>query len=275
MPPQLLKTLTTRHGQMLAFPGDPFVTRCLEIYGEFSQAEWTLLEQLIKPGMVVVEVGANIGAHTVAMAKACRPGVLYAFEPQRRVFQVLCANLALNDVDNVIARPEACGAEPGFAVVPPMDYASESNFGGVSLEPAGQPGETVRVMPLDELGLTRCNLIKADVEGFELQVLAGAAETIARCRPLLYVENDRAEHRRALIAKVHEMGYRMFWHTPPLAGPGNFNGVERLAFERNYISLNMLCLPRELSANVEMETVDPDDPHLPKAFDHAPVGAQV
>lgn len=273
MSPRLLKTLNTRHGTMLAFPGDQFVTRCLEVYGEFSQAEWKLLEQLIKPGMIVVEVGANIGAHTVAMAQACRPGVLYAFEPQRRVFQVLCANLALNDVDNVVARPEACGAEAGTASIPPLDYASNSNFGGVSLRAAGQPGETVRVIRLDDLGLTRCGLIKIDVEGFELQVLNGAAETIARCRPVLYVENDRAEHQRALIRRIHEMDYRMFWHTPPLAGPGNFNGVERQVFDQNYASLNMLCVPRETPANTDMEAVDPEDPHLPAAFHRKPVGA--
>src|SRR4051812_36946682 len=188
MSPTLLKTLKPRHGPMLALPGDRYITRALEVYGEFSPDEARLLAQVVKPGMTVVEVGANIGAHTVAMARACRPGVLYAFEPQRRIFQILCANLVLNDVDNVVALPEACGMEPGEATIPPLDYAGADNFGGVSLAPAGQAGETVRVVRLDDLNLPSLGLLKIDVEGLEIDVLGGAVETIARLRPVLYVK---------------------------------------------------------------------------------------
>lgn len=274
MPPQLLKTLQTRHGTMLALPGDRFLTRCLEVYGEFSPGEWKLLEQVIRPGMIVVEVGANIGAHTVAMARACRPGPLYAFEPQRRVFQILCANLALNDVDNVVALPEACGAAPGSASIPPLDYAAAGNFGGVSLQAAGQPGERVRVIRLDDLQLPGCGLLKVDVEGFEHEVLTGAAATIARARPVLYVENDRPEHQRSLIQLIHGMGYKLYWHTPPLVARDNFNEVSEPVFDRNYISVNMLCLPAERTTSTDLELIDPADPRLPAALDRErrPVG---
>src|SRR5947208_13862708 len=110
------KTLQTRHGPMLALAGDLYITRALELYGEFVQGEWDLFAQMVKPGMTVVEVGANIGAHSVALARACFPGPLYLFEPQQRVFQILCANLALNGVTNAIAYPEASGAEAGFVL---------------------------------------------------------------------------------------------------------------------------------------------------------------
>src|SRR6185312_4051355 len=87
----------TCHGPMLALRGDQYVTRSLELYGEFSGLEARLFEQIVKPGVSVVEAGANIGAHTVHLARLCAPAPLYAFEPQQRVFQILCANLALND----------------------------------------------------------------------------------------------------------------------------------------------------------------------------------
>ena len=105
--------LETRHGPMLAFRHDAYITRSIELYGEFSGREWKLFEQLVEPGQTVVESGANIGAHTVPLARRCAPGPLYAFEPQQRVFQALCANLALNDITNVVASPDACGAEAG------------------------------------------------------------------------------------------------------------------------------------------------------------------
>ncbi|WP_293904849.1 FkbM family methyltransferase [Phenylobacterium sp.] len=266
------KTLTTRHGPMLSLKGDVYMTTCLEVYGEFSPGEWQLFEKVIRPGMTVVEIGANIGAHTVPMARACRPGPMYVFEPQQRIFQILCANLALNDIDNVIASPDACGPEAGRAVIPPMDYAGKENFGGVSLIAEGSAGQSVRVMPLDELNLPACGLIKIDVEGFEAEVLAGAAATILRCRPLLYVENDRPEHQVQLIRLIEALGYDLYWHTPPLAGPGNFNGHESLVFEKNILSLNMLCLPRERVMKTDLEAIDPAHPRLAAALGGGPAG---
>src|SRR4051812_20549962 len=121
------KTLTTRHGPMLALAGDRYITRSLEVYGEFSAGEWDLFAQMVRPGLTVVEVGAHSGAHAVALARACWPGPLSLSEPQQRVFQILCANLALNGVTNAIAYPEACSDEPGFVVVPPLDYGAQLN----------------------------------------------------------------------------------------------------------------------------------------------------
>src|SRR5438445_2661229 len=140
-----VKTLQTRHGPMLALAGDRYITRSLELYGEFSQGEWELFAQMVKPGMTVVEVGANIGAHSVALARACLPGPLYLFEPQQRVFQILCANLAMNGVTNAIAYPEACSEEDGFVIVPPLDYGAEFNFGGVSVLPDVEGARGMRV----------------------------------------------------------------------------------------------------------------------------------
>lgn len=274
MPPTLLKTLQTRQGPMLALPGDRYITRALEVYGEFSPDEGRLLTQVIKPGMTVVEVGSNIGAHTVAMARACAPGMLYAFEPQRRIFQILCANLALNDIDNVVALPEACGMEAGLASVPALDYGVVDNFGGVSLMPAGQAGEQVRLVRLDDLGLTSLGLLKIDVEGFEIDVLGGAADTIARLRPVIYVENDRPANQRTLIGLVHQLGYRMYWHCPALCEPENFNGCKEQVFEKNILSINMLCLPKERGTQVNAELINPTDPRMPSQLDpqRGPVG---
>ncbi|MBL8553127.1 MAG: FkbM family methyltransferase [Phenylobacterium sp.] len=257
------KLLTTRDGRMLALAGDRFITPCLETYGELSPAERAILVQMIRPGMTVVEAGANVGAFTLAMARACHPGPLYAFEPQQRVFQILCANLAMNGIENVVASPDACGRAPGRATIPPLDYAAQNNFGGVSLSAADRPGQSVRITPLDELALPACGLVKADVEGFEVEVIEGARETIARCRPLLYVENDRREHRDTLIRLIHSLGYRLFWHRPALASPQNFNGVQRAIFDRNYVSTNMLCIPHERGTHTDLEPIDPANPQPP------------
>lgn len=249
----------TRYGPMLALAGDFYITRSLQVYGEYCPAEARALAQLIKAGDTVIEIGANMGSHTVGLAQICAPGRLYAFEPQHRVFQILCANLALNGLGNVLAYPEACGAAAGWANVPQVDYGRVGNFGGVQLTAAEGPAasQSVRVTAIDDLPLDACNLIKIDVEGWEAEVLRGAARTIARFRPILYVENDRAAKQQELISLIDGMGYRQYWHLPPLFSADNFNGATEDIFG-DVVSVNMLCLPRETSDTVQgLEKIDP------------------
>ena len=134
-------------------------------WGEFSEGEVDLFRQVLRPGALVVEAGANIGAHTVPIAKLIGPtGHVWAFEPQRIVHQTLCANIALNSLTNVTALWAAVGREAGQLLVPTIDYARDNNFGGLGLEGRTQ-GEPVSVLTIDSLRLPRLDLLKADVEG--------------------------------------------------------------------------------------------------------------
>ena len=158
----------TRHGTMIAPPQDAYVGRSLELYGEYCRAETDALLRLIQSGNSVVEVGSNIGAHTIALARACAPGPLYAFEPQQRLFQTLCANLVLNGVRNVVAYPDALGAADGAALLPILDYSAKNNFAAVALQAAPQQSGpySAQVRALDSFGLKTCHLLKIDVEGW-------------------------------------------------------------------------------------------------------------
>jgi FkbM family methyltransferase len=250
--PMATKTYPTRHGPMLAFTGDRFMTPPLEQRGEYAPHELGLLEQFTRPRMTVVEIGANIGVHTIPLARKCAPGPMFAFEPQPRVFQVLCANLVLNDIDNVFAYPDACGEDNGWATMPMLDYDAAQNFGGVSLQTAGEAGLKVRVIALDSLELAALGLLKIDVEGFEPMVLRGARQTIARCRPVIYVENDRPEQQGEVIGLLTEMGYTLYWHTPQLAEDG--------VFDRIYVSVNMLATPTERGVTIYgAEPINPNN----------------
>ncbi len=107
--------------------------------------------------------------------------------------------------------------------------------------------------------LPQLNLIKADVEGMERDVLDGARATIERTRPVLYVECDRKDRAPALIRLVLSAGYRAFWHTPPFFNPDNFAGNDRRAFG-NLVSGNLLALPAERVGPIALpEVTGPDD----------------
>ncbi len=257
----LTKLKSCRYGTMLFLRTDRYIGASLDLYGEYCEAEAAVLAQLVAPGQIVAEVGANIGTHTVHLAKLVgETGQVLAFEPQRVVFQLLCANIALNDAFNVRTFQAASGADPGSLTVPPVDYRRNgSNFGGVSLLGV-TAGDPVPVIPLDTMTLPALRLLKVDVEGMEVSVLTGARQTIARHRPILYVENDRRQNSAELIGLIQELGYDLWWHLPPLFNSNNHAGAAENIFGGT-VSINLLCLPREQRHNVSgfRKVAGPDD----------------
>jgi FkbM family methyltransferase len=235
-----------RHGKMLYLWRDEYVGRSLDTYGEFSEGEVGMFEQIVKSNDVVIEVGANIGAHTVRLAQLVgEGGLVLAFEPQRPIYHMLCANLALNDIFNTHTYLAAVGSAPGVLQVPALDYSAEANFGGLTLLDATS-GEVVPVTTLDSLTLPTLRLIKVDAEGMELDVLLGSRDLISKHRPYLYVENDRDDKSEAVIELLDEMGYDMWWHLPSLFNAHNFDTNATNVFG-NVVSINMLCAPKEMA----------------------------
>lgn len=255
-----------RHGPMLYNPMDRYIGASFDRYWEFSEGEVALFQQLISPGQVVFDVGANIGAHTIVFARLVGPsGRVYAFEPQRVIFQNLCANLSLNALLNVDARQVACSDEGGVIFTPAVNYASAGSFGSISLSEDPTAGEIVGKITLDSLCPDGCNFIKIDVEGMEERALRGAASIIARFKPILYAENDRREQSPALIRYLLDLGYNLFWHTPALFNKKNMAG-DRVNEFPTLASFNILGvhnsqsipqiasqLPAILSPNVDFE----------------------
>lgn len=240
--PAGLRLRQCRYGTMLYRLNDTFIGRSLELYGEMGEQEVRALCSLVRPGDVVLEVGANIGTNVVPLARRVGSGgFVIAFEPQRRIHQILCANVALNGLPNVLALWAAAGAAEGAIRLPAIDYETRGNSGGVSLSAEGE-GERVPVMTIDGLELKSCRLMKIDVEGMEIDVLRGAARTIERLQPRLYVENDRREKSPALITHLTGLGYRCHWHFPRLFNRENFRGHAENVFG-DIVSVNMLCLP--------------------------------
>jgi FkbM family methyltransferase len=242
----LVRVRACRRGVMAYLTRDEHIGRALDLYGEWAEAELLLLGALLKPGQVAVDVGANIGTHAVFFAQAVGlSGAVLAFEPQRALHQLLCANLALNAHFHVRALHAAAGATPGSIVVPDVDYAAGGNFGGLSLG-TFREGERVPVLTLDGFGLVRCHLLKVDVEGMELQVLLGARETLRRCSPVLYVENNRPEGAPAVVELLLSLGYSLRWHFSPFFRADNFAGNAENVFGP-LVDANMLAVPPALA----------------------------
>ena len=239
-----------RSGPMLYNKNDVYMGGSLQKYGEFSVGEQVMFARIVRPGGLVVEVGANLGAHTVELARlAGLDGEVHAFEPQRIVFQALCANLALNNCANVFARQVAVGENAGTISVPLLDPSVRSNFGALSLQGATF-GESVPLVTLDSLDLPACQLLKVDVEGMEVEVLKGSEQLIETHRPIMYLENDRVERSEELLGIVERLDYSAYWHYSFMFNPDNYFSDAENIFG-NIASVNILCVPKETTMAVD------------------------
>lgn len=251
---QYNKLVKAKYGHVLYNRFDQYIGRSIQMYGEYSDAEVELYRKILQPGDIVIEVGANIGVHTLPLARLVGDcGHVYAFEPQRLVFQTLCANMAINSVSNVTCYPCGLGAEQKIVEV--VEYESEAprNFGGVSIDEVvlAEGGHTqevdrkvskLQVDLLDNLlADVAVKLLKIDVEGMEQEVLKGAKKIITKHKPVVYIENDRQEKSKDLIELLWSMGYKLYWFLPSLYSSKNCYGNGNNIFGR-IVSVNMICM---------------------------------
>ncbi len=147
-------------------------------------------------GVMVLDVGANIGTHTVSWATRMHGwGEVCAIEAQERIFYALAGNITMNNCFNARAMWAAAAAKSGTMIVPEVDLQQPANFGGLSLVDGDrwdQPPSTRKVeisaVAIDDFRFQRLDFIKIDVQGMELDVLKGAKETIERCHPIIFAE---------------------------------------------------------------------------------------
>jgi FkbM family methyltransferase len=244
-----MKTVFSSFGRtkFVSLSNDGFIGKSIQDYGEWSYGEVDLLAKLISADENVLEVGANIGGHSVFIARdVCASGTLYAFEPRRILFQMLCANLSINNLENVRCFQLAVGERAEVFFEGSLNTTRLCNAGAFTLKEIAGNKEKIQVIKLDDMmdDFMTLSLIKADIEGYELDLLNGAPRLIKRDRPILYIENDRIPKSEGLITKLFELSYDLWWHIVPLFRKNNFAGNTTNVFG-NIHSFNLLCLPSE------------------------------
>ncbi len=241
-------TRPCRYGDMTFYRTDKWLGRSLALYSEWSEGEVDLFRAILKPGDVVAEAGANIGAHTIPLAKIVgETGCVYAFEPQPEIYNdFLVVNTTrhyfVSGRSGVKTCQAALGDSKGSVVLEDMRL---DNPGGCAVRRESTAfGRTAHQTKLDLLNLERLDFYKLDCEGSELSALKGSRETIERCRPILYCENDRIEKSEELLLWIHNAGYRIYHHAVPLFNPSNHAGYPVNVFG-GIVSMMVLCVPKE------------------------------
>ena len=150
-----------------------------------------LINKYLPDGAVILDIGANVGSHTVYWALERQAKKIYSFEPLGQTFEVLSKNIELNNLQDFVTisnkglSNEKCKAK--------VRLFWEQNVGGTSFMKSAD-GEHDFV-PLDSIDIPeKIDLIKIDVEGHEIEVLEGARDTIYRNKPIIVIETfDKKE----------------------------------------------------------------------------------
>jgi FkbM family methyltransferase len=196
-------------------------------YGDYEREVATVLRSHIRPGHNAIDVGANVGIHTLKMAKAVGSGRVIACEPSATLCARLQANLALNRFTNVSVHQVAAAAQAGTLNLYPVGWAAARSHMTFDASAAAVPGgpQRVRAVVLDDLvdaeNPTGIDLIKIDTDGFEAPVLAGSRRLLTREHPALVFEYTADGWSQAgyTWSQVHEdlkaKGYSSFQQIMP------------------------------------------------------------
>lgn len=191
-----------------------------------------LAKSFIKEGSTVLDVGANFGQMTILFSKfAGDDGIVYAFEAQDKVYDVLKKNLDANNCKNVIALSDAVHKEKDLTLVfPEPDFNDFNPYGSNAINPKLREGRKVKTITIDGLNISSpVSFIKIDIQGCDLFALQGAKETILKYKPAIlfeYEEQFQVQFDTSFqdyVDFVNEIGYR---------------------FEKTILEINYLIVPR-------------------------------
>lgn len=178
---------------------DSFLDWMVFFYGAYERGIQTLLRRagnLAGPGSVFLDIGANVGLHSLYMSR--HAAWIHAFEPWEPARSKLCQTIEANHLTNIRVHPFGLGrvaAELPFYAPASANLGTGSFCAEVNVnQPSGclpvQEGDAV----MADLGLDRIDVIKIDTEGFELEVLAGLAQSLNRFNPVVVVEISFGAH---------------------------------------------------------------------------------
>ena len=212
IPDEAVVITTTRK---LLFKVNPKEDKGVELqlyqFGTYEEGTLCFIEKYLNPGDVFVDVGANIGLMSIVAAKRVgATGKVIAYEAHPETYAELVENCERNNCTNVTAVHKAIGEQAGkvFIALDPI------NKGASSIVASNGAGAEVDCITLDAEILTRLNMIKIDVEGFELPVFRGAKESLAQHQPIVIFESIKeltdSSSTQEVYTLLSDLGYRFY-----------------------------------------------------------------
>ncbi len=231
-------------------PENGFIDKHIFLYGVYEPFILDIIEQYLHKGMTFIDIGANIGQHSMYAASLVgKSGSVHSFEPIPRIYGQLIASSHSNGFTSIIhAHNVALGTQDTTET-----FFISKNIGGSSL--VNQNEETkeeisVRVTKGDTLllPLSRIDMIKIDVEGYEYEVLLGIKQTLATRSLVILVEfsgdfyhTHTDNHGIKILSLLEEAGYQLYDIEDTMKEIINKESFDT-SFKKKRIQTNILCL---------------------------------
>ena len=212
------------------------------------------IKKLVKPGMCAVDIGANVGAYTLLIAKGVgRGGKVVSFEPNPEVFRRLEHNIALNGLqDRVRLWSLALSNRRGEAVlyVPREDFANRAISSLRKYADILTETTRVEVRTLDgvfrDLSLDRLDFLKIDTDGSDALIIQGGMETIVRYRPVIIFEANYLAHSDAGIS-IESVRQALKSSDYSFCTVGVFGRLVPCPMHRPLPDSDIVCIPEKAS----------------------------
>jgi FkbM family methyltransferase len=208
----------TNNLKFALFPNDNAVSSSIINGWQYEpyMFEFLVRNNIQTTGRTIIDIGANNGSFAVDFAHLVGDkGNVYSFEPQRIIFYQLCGNVFMNGIDNVHCYNLAIGDSDTDIQVQKPNYFQNGNvnFGDVKVGKVEGESVSVQQRRLDYFDFNDVVFIKIDVQGYELNVIKGAENTIRKHRPYLFVEfeddllQEAGTSEKELQEKIESLGY--------------------------------------------------------------------
>lgn len=214
------RTATSRYGYTMKCSMNDWIQWQIHYFGDYL-AEAKYARYLIsesRPGDIFIDIGANVGYYSLLMSKLVgAEGLVYSYEAFESTYQRLLENLKLNDATNVVASQVAVASSSGKLDI---EIIAEDNIGAarVSRNSTESRTTTVSSNTIDQMlqgeDLSTLRFLKMDIEGFEVEALIGAIETLRRFKPTCLIEIHRDQlatfgaSPEELFGFMGELGYQ-------------------------------------------------------------------
>ena len=184
-----------------------------------------ILKNYVKDCKYIVDVGANIGCHAISYAGFSPESKIWAFEPQKKLFNILSGNVELNGYTNrLMVYNMGLGHTKMTTQLRSIDDVRDVNHNGWNKAGLGigKNGETIEIRTLDSFELPGLDFMKIDVEGAEGLVIMGAEETIKKYKPIVFFEHNytrvnpkdvNLEQIPTPFEMLAKLGYKTFLYT--------------------------------------------------------------
>lgn len=205
----------TKYGYFCLLEKD-LISNCINHHGVWEPHLFYFYKNFIKEDDIIIDGGANLGFHTICFASLANKGIVYSFEPQPLIFNILSTNILLNGATDIVKQFKLglSNTKETLKMTPLNEQIfSEDciNWGGRGLTEGEEGEEDVQLTTIDSLGLTKLDFMKLDVQGFELHTLKGGEVTIKVNQPLIFIENyPDSEQDQKVIDLIKEWGYEVY-----------------------------------------------------------------